>query len=145
MALSLYVNQNYASQDFGPTWGNGDYPVVNQYFVDNAPTGTTYQIGALMGFDTTTGNAVLWDATVTTVKFLGVFMDEMAYGMDGQVQPGAVNIATADRPSTEWRYDILYGAQGSTTDIDALITAGQATLVPKYDNGVLTNFVKFVR
>jgi hypothetical protein len=146
MALTFSVNQQFATTDFSPTWGCGEIPVVETYYVDDLPSPSTqvYKIGTLLYFDTVTGNVGIYDSTAQSTKpFKGVFFDEMAVQEVAGVQPGAVEVAISDRPSTLWLYSNFNGANTGTTDIDYLVTNGFANIVYKYINGTQTKFVQF--
>lgn len=144
MAQQPIINQNFAGVDFNANIIYGDAPVTQQYLLDALPDPETqvYQPGTLLAEGSDGAHMVIYDSTDIAQLFKGVFFDEL-YNPDMVAQELFVNVAINDRPSTLWRYDSLIGANGGTTDIDALITAGYANVVNRPEGNQIIKLVQF--
>ncbi len=136
MALNPTYNYEFFGVNYAPTVFMGEAPKLAQTTLNPWEAGWTtanatvlnYQNGCLLAQATLGGAMELFDATATaTIPFKGIFFDETA--VEGLVGTTGVfsNYAIKDGMETLWNYADMIGAQGSTTDIDWLITNGHAT------------------
>ena len=143
MALNPTYNYNFFGVDYAPTVFIGEAPKLMQAqlpvwataWTTANPTVSAWQNGALIAQVTATGAYTLFDATnAATAPLKGIYFDETANPATVGTTGVFSNYAVRDGMETAWIYDKLIGAQGSTTDIDWLITNGHCT--KRIDNGL---------
>jgi hypothetical protein len=146
------VNPNYASLTFPPAWGKGEAPVLTLGQLDPLPSPSTqfYGRGTLLTLNPATGNYRIYDHTAASGPLL--FLQGILWGAttDNYANTGTgfnYLIAIAERPSTEWLYTGLNGANAGTADVDYLLTLTppKGAKFPDYQYipGSATYFVKF--
>lgn len=141
------INQTYAGLSYFPIVLRGDNPVIQSWQLAPLPDPETqvYQNGTLLAVSSTPGELVIYDSTITDPHqtFAGIFFDNLS--SPGAIASGFVDVAINDRPTTQWLYSTLIGANSGTTDVDALIAAGLLYSWEDQENNVSTTLVKIIR
>lgn len=147
MALGPSVNNNLATMTFGKRIINGDQPVIYPYKLSALPLPLTqnYSVGTLLALDSSNPlRMVIYDSTAQAAKpFKCIHFDETAPAPINGIVAGLVSCAINSRSTTQWKYSQLTGANGTTVDIDFLVTNGFADIV--WLNGQTGTAEKFIQ